>query len=84
MIIFATMERSDLSPHLSRIFFHELDINRIMEADASSFPTVNSPPVPLSPSNRTVHTLSAVSPVINTANTFDDTSKFPFKISRLV
>ncbi|XP_018341958.1 PREDICTED: probable phospholipid-transporting ATPase VD isoform X1 [Trachymyrmex septentrionalis] len=55
---------------------------RITQADASSFPTVNSPPVPLSPSNRAVHTLSAGSPVINTANTFDDTSKFPFKISR--
>ncbi|KYN17848.1 putative phospholipid-transporting ATPase VA [Trachymyrmex cornetzi] len=74
-----------LSPYLSRIIFHKLNIgifNRIMQADASLFPTVNSPPVPLSPSNRTVHTLSAVSPVINTANTFDDTSKFPFKISR--
>ncbi|XP_018406584.1 PREDICTED: probable phospholipid-transporting ATPase VA [Cyphomyrmex costatus] len=55
---------------------------RIMEANASAFPTINSPPVPLSPSNRAVHTLSSVSPVINTANTFDDTSKFPFKISR--
>ncbi|XP_024882501.1 probable phospholipid-transporting ATPase VD [Temnothorax curvispinosus] len=55
---------------------------RIMETDASSFPTVNSPPVPLSPSNRAVRTLSPVSPVISTANTFDDTPKFPFKISR--
>ncbi|KAG5345490.1 AT10A ATPase, partial [Acromyrmex charruanus] len=55
---------------------------RIMQADASSFPTINSPSVPLSPSNRAVHTLSAGSPVINTANTFDETSKFPFKISR--
>ncbi|EGI67516.1 Putative phospholipid-transporting ATPase VA [Acromyrmex echinatior] len=54
---------------------------RIMQADASSFPTINSPPV-LSPSNRAIHTLSAGSPVINTANTFDETSKFPFKISR--
>ena len=82
MIIFV-IERSDLS----RIIFHELNIgifNRIMQADASSFPTVNSPPVLLSPSNRAVHTLSAGSPVINTTNTFDETSKFPFKISRLV
>jgi len=66
-------------------FFHKINIeifDRI--TDASSFPTVNSPPVPLSPSNRAVCTLSPVSPIISTANTFDDTSKFPFKISRLV
>ncbi|KAL0102090.1 hypothetical protein PUN28_018559 [Cardiocondyla obscurior] len=56
--------------------------SRIMETDASSFPTVNSAPVPLSPSNRAIRTLSPVSPVISTANTFDDTSKFPFKICR--
>ncbi|KAL6259171.1 hypothetical protein P5V15_009092 [Pogonomyrmex californicus] len=55
---------------------------RIMESDASSFPTANSPPIPLSPSNRAIRTLSPVSPVISTINTFDDTSKFPFKISR--
>lgn len=57
---------------------------RITELDTNSFPTVNSPPVLVSPSNRNVRTLSPVSPVISTINTFDDTPKFPFKFSRLV
>lgn len=81
------VERLFLSAHLSRIFLNEINIevfNRLMETNESSFPTMNSPPVPLSPSNRAVRTLSPVSPVISTANTFDDNSKFPFKISRLV
>ncbi|EZA53782.1 hypothetical protein DMN91_011800 [Ooceraea biroi] len=55
---------------------------RIMESGANSLPTANSPPVPMSPNNRTVHTLSPVSPIIGTPNTFHDTPKFPFKISR--
>lgn len=50
--------------------------------DTNSFPTVNSSPVPISPNNRNALTLSPVSPVISTTNTFDDTSKFPFKLSR--
>ncbi|CAL1688801.1 unnamed protein product, partial [Lasius platythorax] len=55
---------------------------RITESDTNSFPTANSPPVSISPSNKSVRTLSPVSPVISTTNTFDDTSKFPFKLSR--
>ncbi|XP_011262900.1 probable phospholipid-transporting ATPase VD [Camponotus floridanus] len=54
---------------------------RITE-DTNSFPTVNSPPIPISPNSRNPRTLSPVSPVISTTNTFDDTSKFPFKLSR--
>ncbi|XP_020278795.1 probable phospholipid-transporting ATPase VD isoform X2 [Pseudomyrmex gracilis] len=55
---------------------------RIRELETNSFPTANSPPVSMSPSNRTIRALSPVSPVISTTNTFDDTPKFPFKISR--
>ncbi|KAL6438052.1 hypothetical protein ACFW04_004365 [Cataglyphis niger] len=54
---------------------------RITESD-NSFPTANSPPILVSPSNRNARTLSPVSPVISTTNTFDDTPKFPFKFSR--
>ncbi|XP_029171036.1 probable phospholipid-transporting ATPase VD [Nylanderia fulva] len=57
-------------------------LRRITDADTNSFPTANSPPVPISPSNRSVRTLSPVSPVISTTNTFNDTPKFPFKLSR--
>ncbi|EFN84690.1 Probable phospholipid-transporting ATPase VD [Harpegnathos saltator] len=55
---------------------------RTTELSTNSFPTAASPPIPMSPKNGTIRTLSPVSPVISTANTFDDTSKFPFKLSR--
>ncbi|XP_072757293.1 phospholipid-transporting ATPase VD isoform X2 [Anoplolepis gracilipes] len=55
---------------------------RITESDTTSFPTANSPPVPISPNNRNTRTLSPVSSIISTTNTFDDTPKFPFKLSR--
>ncbi|XP_014470184.1 PREDICTED: probable phospholipid-transporting ATPase VD [Dinoponera quadriceps] len=45
----------------------------------TEFPTAASPPIPMSPNNGAVPpTLSPIS----TANTFDDTSRFPFKLTR--